>query len=409
MSPRAHGGEALVTTSVYTEARNRAYAGAGYDGVVRISAEGSFGSGVLLYGGVALLTSAHLFAGRGTAATIQFETMDGVQTLASSGVSVLPSYDAASNNNDLAIVWLAGTAPLAAERYSLYRAGDERGQTMTMVGYGLPGSGNAGIQVTSSTVRLKAENQFEADAATLKAWLGSAMAWTPTAGTQLVADFDDGTTGHDALGWLIHQEGTGLGQAEGLLAPGDSGGPAFINGQVAGIASYTARLSRNGVDTDIDGISNSSYGEIAVWQRCSAYQQWIDQSIRAHYANAPTKPEDVQTQVAEGNTGTSYAYFLLQFTGTRSEPNQILSVDYATRDGSAVAGEDYLSAVGTLVLYPGENQAVIPVEIVGDVNPESDEFFSLVVTNPVGGSFGEGRVELVAVRSIIDDDGAVFA
>lgn len=395
----------MVTTASYTEARIRALPGAGYDGVVRVSVGGSYGTGVLLYDGRAVLTAAHLFSGDARSASVHFESIAGAETISSSGVTVLPNYDAVNVNNDLAIVWLSESAPREADRYTLYRGSDEIRKTMVMVGYGLSGSGSTGAQTTSSILRLKAENQFDADAATLKAWLGSGMSWTPTARTQLVADFDDGTTSHDALGWLISKPGAGLGQGEGLVAPGDSGGPAFINGQVAGIASYTASLGRNGVNPDIDGARNSSYGEIASWQRCSAYQQWIDQSIREQYPNAPTTPQEVQRQVIEGNSGTSLAYFLLQFTGVRAEPNQILSVDYVTRDGSAKAGEDYLATSGTLVLYPDENQAVIPVEIIGDTVAESDEIFSLAVTNPVGGNFGEGVIELVAVRTIVNDDG----
>jgi hypothetical protein len=117
----------------------------------------------------------------------------------------------------------------------------------------------------------------------------------------------------------------------------------------------------------------------------------------------------VQKTVIEGNSGTSYAYFLLQFTGVRSDPNQWLSVDYTTRDGTATAGQDYLSVAGKLVLYPNENQAVIPVEIMGDTTPEPNETFYLDVTNPVGGSFGVGVVTLTAMRTILNDDGGIFA
>jgi hypothetical protein len=35
-----------------------------------------------------------------------------------------------------------------------------------------------------------------------------------------------------------------------------------------------------------------------------------------------------------------------------------------------MAGSDYIAVSGKLNLYPGENQAVIPVEIVGDTVPE---------------------------------------
>jgi hypothetical protein len=153
---------------------------------------------------------------------------------------------------------------------------------------------------------------------------------------------------------------------------------------------------------------NSTFGEIAAWQRVSYYQQWIDQSLRAFYPNAPTKPQDVQKKVAEGNSGTTYAYFLLQFTGLRDTASQVLSVDYATRDGTALKGQDYVAVSGTLKLYAGEMQAVIPVEIIGDTSPEQDEVFYLDVRNPVGGNFGPGVVTLTAMRTIVNDDGGFF-
>jgi hypothetical protein len=396
----------VTTVTSYTDSRNRAYAGQGFDGVVRISVGGYFGTGELLYDGQALLTAAHLFSHGVTSASITFDTSTGTQTLGSSKVTIHPAFDLVNDNNDLAIVWLNGRAPVSADRYSLYRGSDEIGQTFTMVGYGQVGSGSTGSTGQSDpTWRLKAQNTFDADATTLKSALGSGMGWTPLAGSQLMADFDNGKSVNDALGQLASLNGLGLGANEGLIAPGDSGGPAFINGQVAGVAGYVTSLSVGATHPDVDNTGNSSYGEMAAWQRVSYYQQWIDQSLRAQYPNAPTKPADVQKAVPEGSSGTSYAYFLLQFTGVRSDPNQWLSVDYTTRDGTAQAGRDYLAAQGKLVLYPNENQAVIPIEVMGDVTPEPDETFYLDVTNPVGGSFGPGVVMLTAMRTIVNDDG----
>lgn len=139
----------------------------------------------------------------------------------------------------------------------------------------------------------------------------------------------------------------------------------------------------------------------------SNYQQWIDQSIRAQYPNAPTKASEVQKQVTEGNSGTSYAYFLLQFTGVRADSNQILSVDYTTRDGTATAGQDYIAQQGTLVIYPNETQTVVAIEIIGDTTPEPDETFYLDIYHPVGGSFGDGITSLTAIRTILSNDGWV--
>lgn len=400
----------VTTVTHYSDTRNRAYPGEGYDGVVRISVGGKSGTGVLLYDGKAILTVAHLFSQSSLTASILFETTKGTQTLSSDKVTIHPNYDAINENNDLALVWLSAAAPVAAERYTLYRNSDETGQTMTLVGYGTPGTGSSGTFANNGSIlRLKANNQFDADIGTLKNSLGAAMGWIPLAGTQLVADFDDGTISHDALGNLINRSGLGLGNNEGLIAPGDSGGPAFINGQVTGVASYTASLGLGNINPDIDSLSNSSYGEIAAWQRASVFQQWIDQNLRAQYPNVPAKPEEVQKQIGEGNSGTSYAYFLLQFTGMRSDLNQLLSVEYATRDGTANAGSDYLAVQGKLVLYPNESQAVIPVEIIGDTVSESNETFYLDVVNPVGGNFAGEAVKLTAMRTILNDDGIIWS
>lgn len=395
----------VSTVTPFTDTRNRALANEGYDGVVMVSVAGFYGTGVLLYDGQAILTAAHLFSNGSTAATVKFETSAGTQTLTSSKVVVMSNYDAFNTNNDLAIVWLNGHAPLTANRYELYRSSDEIGKAFTFVGYGQPGTGASGESLTyaGTPIRQKASNQFDADPATLKAALGAGMTWTPLAGTQLIADFDNGSAAQNALGRLITVGGTGLGVNEGFISQGDSGGPAFLNGKVAGIASYVTSLSQGSTRPDIDTSTNSSYGEIGAWQKVSAYQQVIDQAVRANYVNAPTKASEVKLAVTEGNSGIVDAYFLLEFTGVRSNPNQLLSVDYTTRDGSAKAGEDYIAVKGTLMLYPNENKAVIPVEILGDRIPEADETFFLDVSNPVGGSFGNVLV-LTGMRTIVNDD-----
>jgi len=397
----------VTTTNNTTNSRSRTNPGDGYDGVVRISFGGYYGTGSLLFDGTAVLTAAHLFEGLAGSASVTFETSSGTQTLNTSKTLIHPAYDKTQNNHDLALVWLTGSAPISANRYDIYRDKDEIGQSFTLAGYGKTGTGSTGATSSNTAIpiRLKADNRFDADASTLKSYLGSGMAWTPLTGSQLVADFDDGTSTRDSLGRLIYQTDTGHGLNEGFIAQGDSGGPAFISGLLAGVASYTASLSRGRIDPDIDASTNSSFGEIAAWQRVSTYQQWIDHSLQANYPNKPTKPEEVIKEVTEGNSGTSYAYFLIQFTGFRSDASQIISVDYTTRNGTAMAGSDYIAVSGKLNLYPGENQAVIPVEIVGDTISEPSETFYLDVFNPVGGSFGEGVVKLTAVRTILYDDG----
>lgn len=398
----------VTTVTSSTDPLRRATAGEGYDGVVRVSAGGYYSTGVLLYGGFAVLTAAHLFQDTSIAnASVVFETTQGQKTVAASGGLLNPGYDSQSNN-DLALVWLSQRAPAQAERYGLYRGTQELGQTFNLVGYGQTGTGNTGAVAStgSEPVRLVASNRFDAFGHQLKSVLGTSMAWSPAVNSQLLADFDNGLFANDALGRLMGASHTGLGSSEGLVAPGDSGGPAFIGSQVAGVASYVASLSTRYSEPDIDAIdNNSSFGEIAAWQRVSYFQQWIDQSMRQKLTGAPTRPQDVQKSVVEGHFGTTLVYFLLTLNGLRTDPVAWLSVDYATRNGTATAGQDYLAVSGTLVLYPNENHAVIPVEVLSDMTPEADEYFYLDVFNPVGAEFEGNAVKLTAVRTITDDDG----
>ena len=94
----------VATVTDYTDLKNRALIGSGYDGVVRVLANGFFGTGTLLFGGQAVLTVAHLFSrpeGLAFANTsVLFETMWGSQTIGASDVWVHPGYDGAGSLND---------------------------------------------------------------------------------------------------------------------------------------------------------------------------------------------------------------------------------------------------------------------------------------------------------------------
>ncbi|MFA7083803.1 MAG: Calx-beta domain-containing protein [Arcobacteraceae bacterium] len=63
-----------------------------------------------------------------------------------------------------------------------------------------------------------------------------------------------------------------------------------------------------------------------------------------------------------------------------------------------------MKAAGTLILYPNETQAVIPVEIIGDNIYEENEYFYLDIFNNSHGTFRDDAVMLTAMRTIINDD-----
>ena len=60
----------------------------------------------------------------------------------------------------------------------------------------------------------------------------------------------------------------------------------------------------------------------------------------------------------------------------------IASVDYATHDGTAVAGEDYTPVGGRLVFQGGEGIKTISIAILAGTLSVSDEMFQVVLSNP---------------------------
>lgn len=66
--------------------------------------------------------------------------------------------------------------------------------------------------------------------------------------------------------------------------------------------------------------------------------------------------------------------------------NTTATVDYATSDGSAIAGSDYTPVSGRLTFNPGETSKSFTVPITDDANDEADETINLTLSNPTGGA-----------------------
>lgn len=78
-----------------------------------------------------------------------------------------------------------------------------------------------------------------------------------------------------------------------------------------------------------------------------------------------------------------------------------VSLDFATLDGSATAGADYVAVSGTLDLADGEASGAIQIDLLDDSLIEADETFSLELSNPIGADLG---APASAVITILDDD-----
>lgn len=82
-------------------------------------------------------------------------------------------------------------------------------------------------------------------------------------------------------------------------------------------------------------------------------------------------------------------------------PDVTVSVDYATSDGAAEAGEDYAGANGTLTFAPGQASQAINLELFNDPFDELDETFTITLSSPVNATLGTPNS---AVLTIVDED-----
>ncbi|WP_320034565.1 trypsin-like serine protease [Halarcobacter sp.] len=378
-----------------------------YNAVVRVSNSESYGTGALLYDGKSILTAAHIFEDANTDnITVYFDTKFGTQAYGAT-ITVYEDYDTINSNGDLAILTLDENPSSFYERYDIYRDSFEIGKDFTMVGYGAYGSGSTGeLYYETDILKLKTTNTFDTFFSIIGNDSSTNIAWDPLPYTILAADFDSNSSLTDAIGYILNINSIATNLTEGMIASGDSGGPAFIDNLIAGVASYSASISSYSYNTDINNYVDSSFGELGGWQRVSSYAEWIDKTIRAGYEDAPNSKEEVQKAIYEGDSGEiNYTYFLLEYTEDRSDVLGNITLSYTTRDGSATAGEDYIFSSGIITLYSDESSVIIPVEIIGDDNTyEGNETFYLDVTSPSFGSFGEGVDTLTASRTILNDD-----
>ncbi len=249
-------------------------------------------TGALLSSGQQILTAAHCVTDSAGALTLEsgtayFATMaDGAYTgtreaVHFSTVTVHPDWAGKSflGGNDIAVITLDTVAPEGAQRYDLYTGFDEIGKAHDRVGWGQVGTGD-GTVLAAGGFRT-GQNVYDLSGAVVDPALGHAA--NPAV---LYYDFDDGVYDaalgfgpHDALGYWFGVHDLGLGDTESIAAPGDSGGPTFIDGRIAGVTSFNVTFwDSSGHTTDVDspyGGPDGSFGEIGGDTRVSFYVDWI--------------------------------------------------------------------------------------------------------------------------------------
>ena len=104
----------------------------------------------------------------------------------------------------------------------------------------------------------------------------------------------------------------------------------------------------------------------------------------------------IADQSIDENGGTS------TFTVTLSEASgSDVTVEYATSSGTAIDGEDYTGAVGTLTITAGSTTGIIEVPMKDDSDNEDNETATLTLSNSTNATISDATADLV----ITDDDG----
>lgn len=281
-----------------------------------------------------ILTAAHcVFETGDTVRRLRFILSAGLETpvlIEGSSFAYHPSYPGylpnygAFSHGDIAVVELAEPIPDGIETYGLYRDTDEFGQDARHYGHGRSGVGNKGATGGAGFFYARTGmNQYEQ---TLEPFFGDGIQ------DQLLHDFDSGGQKHNAMAWWFssafmcgprnpgvpdhaqagqcttfkdgsYPDYKGYGKNEVGIASGDSGGPGFIDGKIAGVHSFgfTHFCEGNTNGTDFTCGLDSSYGEMAGDTSVSYYQVFIDDVVSGEHASTPIpemEPPVIETATA---------------------------------------------------------------------------------------------------------------
>ena len=184
------------------------------------------------------------------------------------------------------------------------------------------------------------------------------------------------------------------------------GGSTWINGGGTNGTQVTIPAGKTGIKVRIDSVSDTTD------EPDETYILGIDSVVSGSVRNfsdtgiGTIVDDDGSPQIAitdvsivEGDSDTKDVTFTITLDQTSS---QTVTVDYATTDDTAtIADSDYTSTSGTLSFAPGETTQTITVSITGDSNVESDETFTLDLSNAANAIIIDAQGE----GTIINDDG----
>ncbi|MCL2924976.1 MAG: hypothetical protein MGF17_10220 [Trichodesmium sp. MAG_R04] len=141
-----------------------------------------------------------------------------------------------------------------------------------------------------------------------------------------------------------------------------------------------------------------------------------DFRLRANPAAEPEAKPEVsinKVRVVEGDVGTTDVTFTVNLNapseqtievGYDTDPSGIVKLAVLIPD-EAIAGQDYEVTRGLLTFNPGETTKTFTVPIIGDTEPELDDFFTVYLLEPTTMNTDSPNI-LATTKGIIENDDA---
>ena len=120
-------------------------------------------------------------------------------------------------------------------------------------------------------------------------------------------------------------------------------------------------------------------------------------TITDNDATPSLKINDVS--VIEGNSGSTNATFIITLSAASG---QAVSVNFATANSTALAGNDYETQSGTLLFAPGEKTKTIAIAVTGDTLDEANETYFVKLSAATNASIADNS----GTGTITDNDAA---
>lgn len=101
----------------------------------------------------------------------------------------------------------------------------------------------------------------------------------------------------------------------------------------------------------------------------------------------------------EGNAGSAEATFTVTLSASSG---QAVSVNFATANGTAVAGSDFTTQSGTLMFAPGEKTKIVAIAVTGDTLDEVNESYFVKLSGATNANIADSS----GLGTITDNDAA---